>query len=71
MHVNLHPGFPRLGPEFRWLSVRNDGTWIKFLLGKGFDVAYRGRYLSITRRGTISLAGISEIFQFRANKSLR
>ncbi len=69
--VNLPQGFPRLGPEFRWLFVRNDWPWLKFLLGQGFDVVYRGRYLTIAQRRTISLAGISEIFQFRANKSPR
>jgi hypothetical protein len=71
LDVNLPPGFPRLGPEFRWLFVRNDWPWLKFLLGQGFDVVYRGRYLTIAHRRTISLAGISEFFQFRANKTPR
>jgi hypothetical protein len=71
MDVNLPPGFPRLGPEFRWLFVQNDWPWLKFLLGQGFDVVYRGRFLTIAHRRTISLAGISDFFQFRANKSLR
>jgi Predicted membrane protein (DUF2079) len=71
LDVNLPPGFPRVGPEFRWLFVRNDWPWLKFLLGQGFDVVYRGRYLTIAHRGTINLVGISDFFQFRANKSLR
>lgn len=66
--VNLPRGFPRLGPDFRWLFVRNDWPWLKILLDQGFDVVYRGRYLTIAHRRAISLAGISDFFQFRANK---
>jgi Predicted membrane protein (DUF2079) len=68
MDANLPPGFPRLGPEFRWLFVRNDWVHLKPLLEQGFSVVYRGPNLTIARRGTISLAGISNFFRFRANK---
>ena len=68
LESNLPQRFPRLGPEFRWLFVHNDWRWLKPLRDQGFDVVYRGRYLTIARRNTISLARISEIFRFRANK---
>jgi hypothetical protein len=71
LDVNLPSGFPRLGPEFRWLFVRNDWRWLKPLLDQGFDVVHRGQYLTIARRRTISLAGNSEFFRYRANKTSR
>jgi uncharacterized membrane protein len=71
LDINLPRGFPNLGPEFRWLFVRNDWPWLKFFLDQGFDIVYRGRYLTIAHRRTINLAGISEFFQFRANKTPR
>ncbi len=62
LDVNLPPGFPRLGPEFRWLFVRNDWPWLNVLLHQGFDVVYRGRYLTIAHRRTINLVGNFGIF---------
>jgi hypothetical protein len=57
MDVNLPPGFPHLGPEFRWLFVKNDWPYLKSLLDQGFSVVHRGPYLTIAHRRTISLAG--------------
>ena len=56
MDVNLPPGFPNLGPEFRWLFVRNDWSLLKSLLDQGFSVVYRGKHLTVAQRRTISLA---------------
>jgi hypothetical protein len=43
-------GFPRLGPEFRWLFIESDYPFLKMLLGNGFEVVHRGRFLTIARR---------------------
>jgi hypothetical protein len=71
MDVNLPPGFPHLGPEFRWLFVRNDWPHLKSLLDQGFSTVHRGPYLTIAHRRTISLVGFSKFFRFRANNSSR
>jgi hypothetical protein len=71
MDVNLPRGFPQLGPEFGWLFVRNEWPHLKILLDQGFRVVYRGSYLTVARRGTISLAGILKNSRFRANISSR
>src|SRR5262249_20273310 len=71
MDVNLPPGFPHLGPEFRWLFVRNDLPPLHSLLDQSFRVVHRGPYLTIAHRRTISLVGISNFFRFRANNSSR
>jgi hypothetical protein len=71
MDANLPRGFPQLGPEFRWLFVRNDWPLLKPLLDQGFSVVHRGPALTIAQRRTISLVGISNIFRFRANKTRR
>ena len=67
LDANLPVGFPQLAPEFHWLFVRNDYPLLKSLLDQGFDVVHRGNYLTIARRGTVTLAGISDFFRFRAN----
>jgi hypothetical protein len=71
LDANLPPGFPHLGPEFRWLFVRNDWPLLKPLLDQGFSIVHRGPYLTIAHRRTISLVGIPNIFRFRANKTPR
>jgi hypothetical protein len=71
LDANLPKGFPQLGPEFRWLLVRTDYPLLKLLLDQGFDVVHRGPYLTIARRGTVTLAGISDFFRFRANTKPR
>jgi hypothetical protein len=67
MEINLPKNFPLLGPEFHWLFVKNDYPHLKPLLDQGFEVVYRGQYLTIARRGSITLAGISDFFRFCAN----
>jgi hypothetical protein len=71
LDVNVPKGFPQLGPEFHWLFVRNDYSFLNSLLDQGFEVVYRGRYLTIARRGLVTLAGNSDFFRFRANILLR
>ena len=44
-------GISPLGPEFRWIFVRNDWPHLKVLLDEGFNVVHRGPYLTIARRG--------------------
>jgi hypothetical protein len=51
LDTNLPPGFPHLGPEFRWLFVRNDFAALDSLLAQGFVIVHRGAYLTIARRG--------------------
>jgi hypothetical protein len=71
LDANLPPGFPQLGPEFHWLLVGNDYYLLKPLLDQGFEVVHRGNYLTIARRGTVTLARIPDFFRFRANISSR
>jgi hypothetical protein len=51
LDANLPRGFPQLGPEFRWLFIRNDYAYLGVLLQQGFEVVYRGQVLTIARRG--------------------
>lgn len=71
MDANLPPGFPRLGPEFRWLFVKNDWPPLKSLLDQDFSVVHRGPRLTIAHRRTISLADFPNFFRFRANNPSR
>ena len=50
MDINLPPGFPQLGPDFRWLFVRNNYPYLKPLLFQGFEVVHQGKFLTIARR---------------------
>ena len=50
MDVNLPKRFPELDPEFRWLFVRKGYPFLNRLLDQGFEVVYRGKYLTIARR---------------------
>jgi hypothetical protein len=54
--ANLPKGFPHLGPEFRWLFIKNEYPFLKTLLDQGFEVVHRSRYLTIARRGAVTLA---------------
>jgi hypothetical protein len=49
MNENLPKGFPDLGPEFRWVFMRNTNRFYKPLLEKEFDVVYRGHYMTVAR----------------------
>jgi hypothetical protein len=50
--LNEHrpPGFPRLGPDFRWLFIESSYPFLKLLLDNGFEVVHRGPFLTIARR---------------------
>ncbi len=50
LDANLPRGFPQLGPEFRWLFIRNDYPLLGRLLEQGFDVVHRGKVLTIAHR---------------------
>ena len=71
LDVNLPPGFPTSAPNSAGSSSGTTIRLLKVLLDQGFDVVHRGPYLTIARRGTISLAGISDFFRFRANTNPR
>ncbi len=51
LDANLPKGFPTLGPEFRWLFIRNDYSRLQSLLQQNFNVVHRGPVLTIARRG--------------------
>jgi hypothetical protein len=71
LDANLPKGYPRLGPEFRWLFVRNEYAFLKLLLEQGFEVVHRGNYLTIARRGSALSAQNSVFFRFCANTNPR
>jgi hypothetical protein len=50
MDINLPPGFPRLDREFRWIFMRSGHGHLNSLLDQGFQVVYRGDFLTIARR---------------------
>ena len=43
LDVNLPRGWPRLGPEFRWLFVKNGNRFYNLLLEQGFEVVHHGK----------------------------
>jgi hypothetical protein len=51
MDANLPRGFPQLGPEFRWMFVRNTNRFYNVLLQQGFDVVHKGKFVTVARRG--------------------
>ena len=50
MDLNKPPGYPALGPEFRWAFLRKDDLPPEVLTGQGFEVVHRGDFLWIYRR---------------------
>ena len=67
LDANLPKGFPKLGPEFRWLFIRNANRFYKLLLNQGFDVVHHGKYVTIARRSVGVSARNSDFFRFCAN----
>jgi uncharacterized membrane protein len=47
---NKPRGFPRLGPEFQWIFLRNKDYDFKIFRDQDFDVLHRGDFLTILRR---------------------
>jgi hypothetical protein len=62
LDANLPKGFPQLGPEFRWLFIRNANRFYKPLLNQGFDVVYQGKHVTVARRSVGQLPRKSEFF---------
>jgi hypothetical protein len=56
MDANLPRGFPQLGPEFRWIFVRNTNRFYNLLLQQGFEVVHKGKFVTVARRG-LTVAG--------------
>ena len=50
MDLNKPPGYPRLGPEFRWAFLRKDDLPPETLTDQGFEVVHRGDFVWIYRR---------------------
>jgi hypothetical protein len=71
LDANLPKGFPHLGPEFRWLFVRNSNRFYNLLLQQEFEVVHRGKYATVARRGVAVSARNSDFFRFCANTSAR
>jgi hypothetical protein len=47
---NKPKGFPTLGPEFRWVFLRNNNLDYNLFLNQGFDIVHRGSFVTILRR---------------------
>ena len=47
---NKPRGYPRLGPEFRWVFLRQRDLPESALTGQGFELVHRGEFLRIFRR---------------------
>lgn len=71
LDVNLPKGFPKLGPEFRWLFIRNTNRFYKLLLEQGFEVVHHGKFMTVARRGLAVSARNSHFFRFCANTDTR
>jgi hypothetical protein len=52
MEINKPPGYPKLGPEFRWIFLRKSDGGQKVWAEQGFEVVHQGDFLSIYRRGS-------------------
>ena len=50
MEQNKPQGFPRLGPAFQWVFLRNKDLDPKVFLDQGFDLMHKGDFLTILRR---------------------
>ncbi len=50
LEQNKPRGFPRLGPEFQWIFVRNKDFDIAVFQDQGFDLVHRGQFLTIMHR---------------------
>jgi hypothetical protein len=59
--------FPRLSSDIHWLFIRNDYPFLNLLVGQGFDVVHKGKYMTIARRPPAALARIFDFFRFCAN----
>jgi hypothetical protein len=50
LYEHRPPGFPRLGPDFRWLFIERNYPFLKLLLDNGFEIVHQGEFLTIARR---------------------
>jgi hypothetical protein len=71
MDANLPTGFPDLGPEFRWLFIRNTNRFYNPMLGQGFEVVHHGKNWTVARRGIDVSARNCDFFRFCANTNTR
>jgi hypothetical protein len=71
LDANLPKGFPKLGPEFRWLFIRNTNRFYNLMLEQGFEVVHHGKYVTVARRGKAVSARNSDFLRFCANTNAR
>jgi hypothetical protein len=71
LDINLPMRSSKLGPEFRWLFIRNSNRFYNQLISQGFQIVHRGKYMTVARRGVDVSARISDFFRFCANTNTR
>jgi hypothetical protein len=54
---NKPKGFPALGPEFRWVFLRNNNLDSQLFVTQGFDIVHKSAFLTILRRVSPSSGG--------------
>ncbi len=54
LEQNKPRGFPRLGPDFQWIFLRNKDLDPRVFLDQGFDVVHKGDFLTVLHRATQS-----------------
>ncbi len=54
LEQNKPRGFPRLGPEFQWIFLRDKALDFRVFLDQGFDVVYKGDFLTVLHRASQS-----------------
>jgi hypothetical protein len=54
LEQNKPKGYPRLGPEFRWVFLRRGDLPEPVLTGQGFERVHDGRFLLIFRRPAVA-----------------
>ena len=53
LEQNKPKGFPRLGPEFRWVFIRNQDFDPRLFRDQGFEVVHKGDFLTIFHRDPV------------------
>ena len=72
LDANLPKGFPQLGPEFRWLFIRNTNRFYNPLLEQGFEIVHRGQTPDRSPAAASAVsARNSDFFRFCANTNPR
>ena len=54
LEQNKPRGFPRLGPDFQWIFLRNKDLDPRVFLDQGFDVVHKGDFLTVLHKASQS-----------------